>query len=341
MNNKPPRVGLATASETITDRARRAYEGFAEVVDPRGATSRLTCVVDHGMFVRHGKLGRVGRGSLRSAGTGTRAGTGYVERQSRRDTLLLLPAEDAAGHTLVERELRTLLALQLIMDGWIPLHAGAVATRSGEVILLMGPKMAGKTTALLQLLQTGSYGLLSNDKTFVRAEAGQLVVRALPVAAPIRGTVLHRFPPLGRLWRHRAELHVDNPETDVDTSAARLLVPVRLLARAFGAPVVSTGIVRAVIRLRHDPQRASSRARTLDRNGLGRLFDSERLDFDPRWNRVWLGDEPAFVDSEAAASNRTAFMSCAGYWFTSAPRDDDALLRFASSLPVETPDRAT
>ncbi|RKN59694.1 hypothetical protein D7231_34025 [Streptomyces klenkii] len=66
----------------------------------------------------------------------------------------------------------------LLADGWLILHVSAV-TRDGEAVLTLGGKGAGKTTTALLLAGEG-WGLLANDRVFVRAESDGGTVRVLP-----------------------------------------------------------------------------------------------------------------------------------------------------------------
>ncbi|MGW2724890.1 hypothetical protein [Streptomyces sp. NPDC001492] len=79
---------------------------------------------------------------------------------------------------------RELVRGQLLADGWTVLHASA-ATQNGDAVLTLGDKGAGKTTTALLLALEG-WGLLANDRVFVRAEAdGRVRVLPWPSAAAL------------------------------------------------------------------------------------------------------------------------------------------------------------
>ncbi|MFD8391047.1 hypothetical protein ACFV2N_18060 [Streptomyces sp. NPDC059680] len=79
---------------------------------------------------------------------------------------------------------RELVRGQLLADGWTVLHASAV-THNGEAVLTLGDKGAGKTTTAL-LLALDGWGLLANDRVFVRLESeGQVRVLPWPSAAAL------------------------------------------------------------------------------------------------------------------------------------------------------------
>ncbi|MGH8795213.1 MAG: hypothetical protein ACRDXX_21555 [Stackebrandtia sp.] len=323
-----PRVGLVSQSPRISARARSALAEFAEVAGPDPDHPTLHCVVDAGLFhACRGQAGRRGTGiELRRAGSGSTAGEAIaVDDRDGRHTLVLT-ALDAAAHVLVERELRMLLARRLLADGWLPLHAAAVVTADNTAVLLMGPKRAGKTTALLSLLRAGAGRLMTNDKLFVRCRRGRLIARALPVAARIRGTTVTQFPELEPLWSSRAQLHVDNVRVGAEPGAAELLVPVHPLAKAFRASVGAWGEVDMVFALRFDPDRTRSALKPLDWTTLDEMFARERLDANSIWRRSWLGDWKPGVDPDNERLIREAFASQPGYELTTAPDDGELLL---------------
>ncbi|MEU4986632.1 hypothetical protein [Streptomyces sp. NPDC021969] len=79
---------------------------------------------------------------------------------------------------------RELVRGQLLADGWTVLHASA-ATYNGRAVLTLGDKGAGKTTTGLLLALSG-WGLLANDRIFVRPEAdGHVRVLPWPSAAAL------------------------------------------------------------------------------------------------------------------------------------------------------------
>ncbi|MEU1409464.1 hypothetical protein ABZ471_45855 [Streptomyces sp. NPDC005728] len=79
---------------------------------------------------------------------------------------------------------RELVRGQLIAGGWTVLHASA-ATLGGDAVLTLGDKGAGKTTTGLLLALRG-WGLLANDRVFVRPEAdGRVRVLPWPSAAAL------------------------------------------------------------------------------------------------------------------------------------------------------------
>lgn len=82
-----------------------------------------------------------------------------------------------------------------LRDSHLDAHAAAVES-GGRVLLIVGPKGAGKTTLSFHLLRTPVFRWLANDRAFVGTEGGGLVVRGLPTAVKIRPPLDAQFPSL-------------------------------------------------------------------------------------------------------------------------------------------------
>ncbi|XVV34918.1 hypothetical protein ACQPXT_13110 [Streptomyces sp. CA-100214] len=92
--------------------------------------------------------------------------------------------EDVATSTA--RLAREMMRGQLLRDGWAVLHASAVVDDDGRTVLTFGHKGAGKTTTALALAAGGGYGLLANDRVFVRPnDRGGVDVLPWPSAAAL------------------------------------------------------------------------------------------------------------------------------------------------------------
>lgn len=92
--------------------------------------------------------------------------------------------EDVA--TATARLAREMMRGQLLRDGWAVLHASAVVDGDGRTVLTLGSKGAGKTTTALALAAGGGYGLLANDRVFVRPnDRGGVDVLPWPAAAAL------------------------------------------------------------------------------------------------------------------------------------------------------------
>ena len=90
----------------------------------------------------------------------------------------------------------------------LELHAAAVEV-AGRAIVLIGPKLAGKTTLALQLLRSGRWRAIANDRVFAGEEGGALTARGVPTPVKIRPTTLAGFPELhqGLPWIERPFLY--------------------------------------------------------------------------------------------------------------------------------------
>jgi hypothetical protein len=102
-------------------------------------------------------------------------GIGY-QADGRRLVIVGDEAEPVA--VAAARLARELVRGQLLADGWTVLHASA-ATHNGDAVLTLGDKGAGKTTTALLLALKG-WGLLANDRVFVRTDTADGRVRVLP-----------------------------------------------------------------------------------------------------------------------------------------------------------------
>jgi hypothetical protein len=92
--------------------------------------------------------------------------------------------EDVA--TATARLAREMMRGQLLRDGWAVLHASAVVDDEGRTVLTFGHKGAGKTTTALALAAGGGFGLLANDRVFVRPnDQGGVDVLPWPSAAAL------------------------------------------------------------------------------------------------------------------------------------------------------------
>ncbi|MGW0086542.1 isopentenyl transferase family protein [Streptomyces sp. NPDC003393] len=80
--------------------------------------------------------------------------------------------------TATARLAREVMRGVLLRDGWAVLHASAVV-KDSRVVLTFGAKGAGKTTTALALAARHGWGLLANDRVFVRPN-GQGGVDVLP-----------------------------------------------------------------------------------------------------------------------------------------------------------------
>jgi Protein of unknown function (DUF4254) len=79
-------------------------------------------------------------------------------------------------------------------DGYYYLHASAVDDGK-NVFVFVGPKFAGKTTMMLDMVAQHGYSLLTNDGLLVYRAGQELELAPLPTFAKIRPDVAERFLP--------------------------------------------------------------------------------------------------------------------------------------------------
>lgn len=145
------------------------------------------------------------------------------------------------------RIVRELASQRMISLGWLPLHASAVATSHGS-ILVLGERRAGKSTLMLQLLTESSCDFLANDRVCIDVCAPNgPQTYSIPCVINLRASSLdllsthsttsdipHRLcNPICRTWRARETLEEtfskphpirdDIPPTDLTLSPSQFL----------------------------------------------------------------------------------------------------------------------
>ncbi|MEU0275945.1 hypothetical protein [Streptomyces sp. NPDC006307] len=111
------------------------------------------------------------------------AGMAYRWEPGQR-RMTVFATEETAVATAAARLAREMVRGQLLHDGWQILHSSAVTRPDGSAVLSLGDKGAGKTTVGFLLARAG-WGLLANDRVFVRVEDGAVRILPWPAAAAI------------------------------------------------------------------------------------------------------------------------------------------------------------
>lgn len=122
----------------------------------------------------------------------------YILDRPQRVTLISYTGEKMNRRALSQRVIRNLIRLQLLEQGWVPLH-GAALEKDGVGLCLIGGKFSGKTSTLINLLSYPDAKLVANTKFFIHDTGNGLEVCGLPHKAGIRvGTLLAH--PLLQHW---------------------------------------------------------------------------------------------------------------------------------------------
>ena len=88
--------------------------------------------------------------------------------------------------------IRDLSYVNLIMDGYVQLHASAVVDNNSKVTLFIGKSNSGKTTSLLHTLKNRNSSLLSNGRVFAKYIQNRIVIIGTPENIGLRiGTLQH------------------------------------------------------------------------------------------------------------------------------------------------------
>jgi hypothetical protein len=90
---------------------------------------------------------------------------------------------------------RALMKMLLIEKGWLPFHA-ACCTKNGQGICIVGDKLAGKTSTLINLLAKNGFHIVAIDKCLFYDAGTQLLACGLPGKVGIRPGTLLCHPPL-------------------------------------------------------------------------------------------------------------------------------------------------
>ena len=101
----------------------------------------------------------------------------------------------------VEQQFVLLLARAWALQGWTPLHAGAVAPRGEDrCIFVCAPSGVGKTTLISAMLCRG-WRSMGDDKVLLRREASGIGARALSRRVHLHPTLSGWFPEIGDIGR--------------------------------------------------------------------------------------------------------------------------------------------
>jgi hypothetical protein len=169
---------------------------------------------------------------------------------------LVLDHLGPAADKITLRLVRGVASRCLIIAGWVPLHAAALVTRVG-LIVLTGPSRAGKTTALMQLLNDRiGHAFVTNDKAYLAISGGSVYVRALPTSVALRADTATMFPVVAGVSPRESALSGSH---HLAVSDRRLHVPARRIAGAFGADIHCGGTVASILAISYGgPGRLSS-----------------------------------------------------------------------------------
>jgi hypothetical protein len=207
----------------------------------------------------------------------------------------------------VMRVLRELATAQALADGSrIQLHAAALE-HDGRLIVLAGPKEAGKTTLTMRLASIGGLAIAGNDRLLLSAPSdrdGAWLVRAVPtvvsVRAGTRSQLVGRFddlpaiPAPAHLTISELAAVADDDVRGVDVAAERMRLSPAQFARAAGVPLCGEAPLAHVLLISVDPALddydLAACTREQGRTGLDTVRYGSRRDGMPRTIfEEWLG----------------------------------------------------
>jgi hypothetical protein len=171
-------------------------------------------------------------------------------------TSVVLSGTGAAASRLLLRTVRAIAARTLLREGWTPLHAACAVTPEGA-ICLVGGHGSGKTTALLQLLESGrgTVGYLANNAVFLMPAPTNVHARGLPTAAAIRMPTLRMFPALMAFAKENQMLWgVAAGQANERHADRRPTVTAHQLGEVFSVPLTPQAPLAAVVAVTYDPR---------------------------------------------------------------------------------------
>ncbi|WP_349304934.1 hypothetical protein [Paenibacillus sp. Marseille-Q4541] len=119
----------------------------------------------------------------------------YIAMNSNKSTILIsIQGEDVRAEELVFIELiRDLVLKNEENHGVVVLHA-TCSYKEGKANLIIGPKGAGKSTTLLEIVSKFGHQFMSGDKTFLWVENGQLYASGWPDYPHLGLGTLSKYP---------------------------------------------------------------------------------------------------------------------------------------------------
>jgi hypothetical protein len=113
--------------------------------------------------------------------------------RSDKEPVEILAPDSRCPRTALMRVVRELVMGWVWRAGGLLLHAAAVAL-DDRVVVLAGPKRAGKTTLLLHLLQHGGAAFVANDRVVATERRSTVRVHGLPTIVKVWCDTLEWFP---------------------------------------------------------------------------------------------------------------------------------------------------
>lgn len=213
------------------------------------------------------------------------------------------------------RVVREVAVAQSLSDGHrMRLHASGVED-AGRVVLLAGPKWAGKTTLVAHLASSNRVGLVANDCALIsRSNSGAWEARAIPVSVSVRPETMERLPHLFHGVAAVESLsHLTMAEAELarawrGTVAAptRLKLSPALFAKALQTSLSGGGSLARVALVAADDDAVGYALRPLEAAEAERRLTPLRYGFEPHAATRTVFDE--FLDTHRPASADAEFV---------------------------------
>lgn len=122
---------------------------------------------------------------------------------------IYLNREDENYLYIPMRIIRDVIYAFLLESGFVEIHAASVEFNKAGMII-MGGKGAGKTTLLLQLLKDERVAFVSNDKSFLKMQSGEL--KGYPISINLRKDITRFIPEIAALFNFEQGNHYQHTE---------------------------------------------------------------------------------------------------------------------------------
>jgi len=228
--------------------------------------------------------------------------------------IVALPGQRRARMGLL-RAVREAAVAHASGEDWLDLHAAAFVVR-GRTVLVVGAKLAGKTTLLAHALASGEAGLLTNDRVIV---VGGAQAHGIPTVISLREPTLRTFPALADgLPAHaallaREELPVRRPSEEPPSFPFRLS-PAQFADRLGARPVASAPVGAIVFPEITRETRGLVLAPVASADGARRLRESLYARCSGPRQQTWFerqaGVSPSLVAQTARSDELAARVPC-------------------------------
>ncbi|MBI4656532.1 MAG: hypothetical protein HY746_07290 [Elusimicrobia bacterium] len=137
--------------------------------------------------------------------------TYYFLDKQKKCVLIIVSLNYIEAKYIPMRVIRALISLLLANKGWFYFHSACLVYK-GFGIGIIGNKLAGKTTCIMNLMYKNGYNLLSNDKIALEKKDGVVNAQGFPIAIGVRIGTIRLFSILRQTTQNTEYF---NPDTTI------------------------------------------------------------------------------------------------------------------------------